>query len=64
MAVTATQLAEDFITLNKTHFADDPSLAPLDLAEQFAGGEYPSAEVALSSTYHFIENSVNIRLML
>lgn len=56
MAVTATQLAEDFISLNKTHFADDPSLAPLELAEQFAGGEYNTAVVALSSMCYYIVN--------
>ena len=47
--VSATELAQDFATLNKTHFVDDPEKEPLELAEEFTSGEYATAEVALAS---------------
>ncbi|KAK4704537.1 transcription elongation factor SPT6, partial [Phenoliferia sp. Uapishka_3] len=48
VGVSATELSQDFATLNKTHFADDPEKLPLDLAQEFTKGEGMKAEVTLS----------------
>lgn len=51
IAVSATQLSQDFVTLNKKHFIDDPGVMPLALAEEYATGEYAEAEHALGGSF-------------
>lgn len=48
--VSATELSQDFATLNKTHFLDDPDKEPLVLADEYTTSEFASAEVVLAST--------------
>ncbi|KAM0753127.1 transcription elongation factor Spt6 [Meredithblackwellia eburnea MCA 4105] len=49
IGITATELSQDYSTLNKTHFQDDPEKSPEELAEEYASGEYRSAESALKA---------------
>ena len=48
--MSATQLSQDFVTLNKKHFIEDPGVLPLALAEEYATGEYKTAEIALDGS--------------
>lgn len=57
VGISATELAQDFVTLNKTHFADDPPLAPLTLAEEYCGsGEYATPESALAGNRNAVSH--------
>ena len=49
MAVSPTELAKDFVELTKTHFQEDPDVAPLAYAEEFSGsGEFATPDSALT----------------
>ncbi|KAL8281073.1 hypothetical protein RQP46_006431 [Phenoliferia psychrophenolica] len=62
--VSATELSQDFATLNKTHFLDDPDKEPLVLAEEYTTSEFATAEVVLATAQMILVHEISLDPML